>query len=297
MNKSEYEACFLCGRACGVNRKSGALGYCRMSDNPKVARASLHEWEEPCISGERGSGTIFFSGCSLGCIFCQNCEISNGNFGKSVTEESLAEIMLSLDRSGAHNINFVTPTHFAPSLISSVKLARERGLTLPIVYNTSSYDSTECIKSLESTVDVYLADYKYFLPRTAKKFAKAENYPKVAKEAIEEMVRQKPIPIFRNGIMLSGVIIRILLLPGHLAEAKLSLKYLFERYGDSVYFSLMSQYTPMPNMPKPLDRRVSRWEYNELVNYAVEKGITNAYIQEGESAKESFIPQFDLSGV
>ena len=268
-----------------------------MSAEPTLARAALHMWEEPIISGDRGSGTVFFSGCSLGCVFCQNRAISDGEVGKALPDSRIADIMLELEAQGAHNINFVTPTHFAPMVISSVRLARERGMTIPIVYNTSSYDSVECIKMLADTVDIYLADYKYHLPRTAEKLAHAKNYPEVARAAIAEMVKQKPTPIIEDGIMREGVIVRILLLPGHVAEAKLAVKYIYETYGDSVYISLMSQYTPMPNMEAPLDRRVTVTEYSELVDYAAEKGITHAFIQEGEAASESFIPAFDLTGI
>ena len=295
--KTEYENCLLCGRACGAKRASGELGYCGMSSAPSVARAALHMWEEPPISGTRGSGTVFFSGCSLGCIFCQNHEISGGEVGREVTDGRLAEIMLELMAKGAHNINFVTPTHFAPSVVSSVALARSRGMSLPIVYNTSSYDSEECIRMLDGTVDIYLADYKYHLSRTALALARAENYPEVARAAIREMVRQKPTPVIEDGIMRSGVIVRLLLLPGHVAEAKLAVKHLHEAYGDSVYISLMSQYTPMPNMPPPLNRRVTEAEYDELCDYAIKKGVINAFIQEGGTAEESFIPPFDLTGV
>ena len=268
-----------------------------MSSEPKLARAALHMWEEPIISGTGGSGTVFFSGCSLGCVFCQNRAISDGEAGKPLSDSRISEIMLELEAQGAHNINLVTPTHFAPTVISSVRLARERGMSLPIVYNTSSYDSVECIKMLADTVDIYLADYKYHLPRTAEKLSHAKDYPDVARAAIAEMVRQKPRPVIENGIMREGVIVRILLLPGHVAEAKLALKYIYETYGDSVYISLMSQYTPMPNMTAPLDRRVSAAEYRELVDYATEKGVTRAFVQEGAAASESFIPAFDLTGI
>ena len=295
--KNEYNSCLLCGRRCGADRTGGRLGYCKMSDVPTLARAALHAWEEPCISGTRGSGTVFFSGCSLGCIFCQNREISGGEVGREVTDSRLAEILLDLEAVGAHNINFVTPTHFAPSVVSSVRLARERGLSIPIVYNTASYDSVECLKMLDGTVDIYLADYKYHLPRTAEKLSHAGNYPEVARAAIAEMVRQRPRPVIEDGIMREGVIIRLLLLPGHVAEAKLAVKYLYETYGDSVYLSLMSQYTPMPGMSRPLDRRVTREEYDELVDYAIEKGVSLAFVQEGTAASESFIPPFDLTGV
>lgn len=295
--KNEYEICLLCGRACGKNRAVGELGYCKIGAVPTVARAALHAWEEPCISGRRGSGTVFFSGCSLGCIFCQNREISGGKIGREVSEERLAEIMLELEARGAHNINFVTPTHFAPSIEASVKIARDSGLSIPIVYNTSSYDTVDTLRMLEGTVDVYLADYKYHLPRTAAALSNAPNYPEIARAAIAEMVRQKPVPVIEDGIMRSGVIIRLLLLPGKVAEAKLAVKYLYDTYGDAVYLSLMSQYTPMPNMPRPLDRTVTRAEYSELVDYAIGKGITRAFVQDGGAASESFIPAFDLTGV
>ena len=290
-------ACMLCPRLCAVDRASGERGFCGAGDVARVARVSLHAFEEPCLSGTRGSGTIFFSSCSLGCVFCQNREISGGEVGREVSDSRLAEILLDLEAVGAHNINFVTPTHFAPSVVSSVRLARERGLSIPIVYNTASYDSVECIKMLDGTVDIYLADYKYHLPRTAEKLSHAGNYPEVARAAIAEMVRQRPRPVIEDGIMREGVIIRLLLLPGHVAEAKLAVKYLYETYGDSVYLSLMSQYTPMPGMPRPLDRRVTREEYDELVDYAIEKGVSLAFVQEGTAASESFIPPFDLTGV
>lgn len=297
MMKNQYESCLLCGRGCGVDRTAGEVGYCGMSATPTVARASLHEWEEPPISGERGSGTVFFSGCSLGCVFCQNRNIADGSVGRAVTDSRIAEMMLELSSLGAHNINLVTPTHFAPTVISSVRLARERGMSLPIVYNTSSYDTVETLRSLEGTVDIYLADYKYHLPRTAERLAGAADYPAVAREAIAEMVRQKPTPVIEDGIMKSGVIVRILLLPSHVAEAKLAVKYLHETYGDAIYLSLMSQYTPMKGMKSPLDRRVTTEEYRELVDYAIEKGVERAFVQEGESASESFIPEFDMTGV
>ena len=297
MQLSEYNECRLCARSCGVNRNSGKLGVCRVGAEPVIARAALHMWEEPPISGTAGSGTVFFSGCSLGCIYCQNATISRASYGKTVTIDRLSRIMLDLQEQGAHNINFVTPTHYAPSIIAATRMARASGLTVPIVYNTSSYDTEETIRSLDGTVDIYLADYKYTLPRTAAAYSHAENYPDVARTAIAEMVKQKGCAVIKDGIMTSGVIVRVLLLPGHVAEAKLCVKYLYETYGDSIYISLMSQYTPMPGMSAPLDRPVTQAEYDELVDYAVKKGITNAFIQDGTSAAESFIPPFDNTGV
>ncbi len=297
MQKELYNNCRLCARACGVNR-SLSVGFCKMGATPIISRAALHHWEEPPISGTRGSGTIFFTGCSLGCVFCQNRHISSGRNGKAVTEQRLAEIMLELGGQGAHNINLVTPTHFTPSIKEAVAIARAAGLTLPIVYNTGSYDTEETIASLDGYVDVYLPDLKYYLPKTAKKLSLAEDYPEVAGRAIDRMVKQVGKPIFDSeGIMQRGVIVRILLLPGHVAEAKLSLKYLLDTYGDEIYVSLMNQYTPMPGMAHPLDRTVSREEYRSLLEYAEHIGLENGFTQEFGTAKESFIPEFDLTGV
>ena len=293
---NEYKACTLCAHSCGVDRTK-SFGKCKMPDSVFVARASLHRWEEPIISGDRGSGTIFFTGCSLGCIYCQNRKISYGNIGKEISLSRLAEIMLELEAKGAHNINLVTPTHYAPSIICSVEKARESGLSLPIVYNTSSFDSEKTVKMLENTVDIYLADLKYHLSETAMRYSGAKNYPEASKLAIREMVAEKGRAEIRNGLMSKGVIVRILLLPGHLAEAKLSCAYLLNEYGDDIYISLMSQYTPIGDLPAPLNRRVTKHEYEQLCDYALKKGLKNGFIQEGKSASESFIPEFDLRGV
>lgn len=292
-----YHNCTLCARRCGVDRASGEIGYCRMPAEVRIARAALHEWEEPIISGTRGSGTIFFSGCSLGCVYCQNREISRGGVGRGVSLCRLADIMLELADAGAHNINFVTPTHYAPSVIEAVADARARGLRIPIVYNTSSYEELETVHALRETVDIYLADFKYYRAESARSLSFAEDYCSVALKAITEMVSQRPKPIIKDGVMRSGVIVRILLLPGHLAEAKLSLRHIYATFGDKVYISLMSQYTPMPDMAPPLNRRVTRAEYGELVDYAVRLGITKAFTQSFESATDSFIPPFDYTGV
>ncbi|MBQ3016565.1 MAG: radical SAM protein [Clostridia bacterium] len=281
---------------CGVNREADTVGYCKASDKVRIARADLHMWEEPPISGSRGSGTVFFSGCSLGCIYCQNREISRNAVGREVSDDELVEIFLKLKEKGAHNINLVTPTHFVPSIISAVSDARARGLDIPIVYNTSSYEREETLELLRGTVDVWLPDLKYYKSDTAKRYSNASDLPEVSRRAIAKMVDIAGAPSFdTDGIMLRGVIVRILLLPSHLAEAKLNLKYLYDTYGDNIYISLMSQYTPFGNMPKPLDRRVTVAEYDELVSYAERLGVKNAYIQERESASESFIPPFDVT--
>lgn len=291
-----YSSCRLCARECGVDR-TRVNGGCGVGSELLVARASLHAWEEPPISGTRGSGTIFFSGCSLGCSFCQNREISGGRVGKTVTTDRLADIMLELEGRGAHNINLVTPTHYVPSIIRAIDRARGLGLTLPIVYNTSSIDTPDTLRMLEGYVDIYLADYKYNTEKTAQALTRVKNYTAAARLAIAEMVRQRPTPTIEDGLMKSGVIVRLLLLPAHVAEAKLSVKYLYETYGDSIIMSLMSQYTPMEGVAAPLDRPVTAAEYDELVAYALRKGVKNAYIQEDGAARESFIPPFDLTGV
>lgn len=289
-----YEKCSLCARECLVNRKAGERGFCGMTDKIHIARADLHAWEEPPISGERGSGTVFFSGCSLGCIYCQNRQISRNEVGREVSESELADIFIELEKKGAHNVNLVTPTHFVPGIISAVATARERGLSVPIVYNTSSYEKIETVEMLRGTVDVWLPDLKYYRETTADKYSSAPNLPRVSREAIEKMTEMAGEPQFdSNGIMVRGVIVRILLLPGHLAEAKLNVKYLYERFGDKIYVSLMSQYTPFGDMPKPLNRRVTVAEYDELVSYALKLGVKNAFVQQRESASESFIPPFD----
>lgn len=294
VNAMNYGNCALCARNCGVNRHTG-VGACKMNSAPTVARAALHFWEEPIISGQRGSGTIFFAGCSLSCIFCQNYKISRGGAGKSVSHGELAEIMLRLQSEGAHNINFVTPTHFAPSVAEAVAFAKEKGLSIPVVYNTGSYDNVSTIKALDGLIDIYLPDLKYYLPKTSGAYSSAPDYPTVARQAIAEMVRQSGGPVIDDGIMKRGTVARILLLPGHVAEAKLSLKYLYDEYGDSIYISLMNQYTPMPGMQPPLNRIVTREEYAQLTDYAERLGVTNCFIQEFGTAMESFIPDFDLT--
>lgn len=294
MEALSYSPCRLCARGCAVDRTDGKLGFCRSTDTVRITRAALHYWEEPIISGTRGSGTIFFSGCSLGCIFCQNRAISRSAVGRAVSADELAGEMLRLEREGAHNVNFITPTHFAPTVKESVAIARSLGLTVPTVYNTGSYDTVDTIRALEGTVDVYLPDLKYYRPESAEKLSCAKDYPRIAREAIAEMVRQHPTPVIKDGIMQSGVVVRILLLPSHVAEAKLSLKYLYDTYGDNIYISLMNQYTPMQGMSSPLDRTVTNAEYSELVGYAERLGIVNAFIQEGGTQKESFIPDFEV---
>ena len=294
-----YENCMLCGRACGVNRESGHLGYCMEGSVPRVARAALHYWEEPPISGKRGSGTVFFSGCSLRCVFCQNESISCGGIGEKRESEGLASLCLSLEKQGAHNINFVTPTHFLPSVKKTVLLAREKGLKIPTVYNTSAYDRSEALREMEGLINVYLPDYKYVRADLAKKYSAAEDYPTVAFDAIAEMVRQCPRPEYDSeGMLTRGVLVRILVLPGAAANAKLSLRRLFDAYGDNVLYSIMRQYTPKKGLMQPLCRRVTEEEYGDVLSYALRIGIRNAFTQQRESASEEYTPPFEtLEGV
>lgn len=297
MSLSIYKKCDLCARNCLVDRTE-KIGYCKMPSELYLSRAALHFWEEPPISGSCGSGTIFFSGCSLSCVYCQNREISRGRNGKAITIDRLAEIMLNLQRDRAHNINLVTPTHYIPSIAQAIKAAKEAGLTIPIVYNTGSYDNVSALKILDGLVDIYLPDLKYYTEKSSLEFSSAKDYPIVARGAIAEMMRQVGDPEFdQEGIMRRGVIVRILLLPGRVAEAKLSLKYLIDTYGDKIYISLMNQYTPMPGMKSPLNRPVSRDEYNDLLDYAEKLGVKNGFAQEFGTAKESFIPPFDNTGI
>ena len=257
-------------------------------------------WEEPCISGEDGSGTVFFSGCPLRCVYCQNHDIAKAGVQKEVSRERLAEIFLELQEKGANNINLVTPTHYTPEIVWAVKNAKEKGLVLPIVYNCSGYEKIETLKLLDGIVDIYLTDFKYMESEIAEKYSRAKDYPEIAKKALKEMVRQTRDAQFReDGIMQRGVIVRHLLLPGYLENAKKVVKYVYETYGDNVFLSLMNQYTPLPYVEKypEINRRVTEEEYEELVDYAIALGVENGFVQEGETAEESFIPDFDFEGI
>ena len=274
------------------------VGYCGMSTDIYVARAALHMWEEPPISGTNGSGTIFFSGCSMNCVFCQNAKISHGRDGKKISEERLVEIMLELQGQGAHNINLVTGTHYIPTLCTAIDSARDQGLKIPIVYNTSSYENVEALRMLDGRVNVYLPDFKFYTEKTARALASAPNYFEVADAAIEEMTDQTGWPIFdRFGNLVNGTVVRVLLLPGRVAEAKLIVKHLFQKYNDKIHISLMRQYTPMPGMPRPLNRKVTHEEYRQLVDYACRLGIEFGFVQSAKSAMENYIPDFNGEGV
>lgn len=299
-NMNKYENCLLCPRKCGINRSTGQTGVCGVSSEIKVARAALHYWEEPCISGKRGSGAVFFSGCSLHCVFCQNREISDGKEGKVISKERLSDIFMELAGKGANNINLVTPGQYIPDIVWAVNDAKSRGMKLPIIYNTSGYENVTELKLLEGIVDVYLPDFKYMDSTLSARYSRAKDYPSVAKQALSEMVRQQLDVVIDDatGLIQKGVIVRQLLLPGHVNDAKAVLKYLYDTYHDHVYISMMSQFTPIALKDYPeINRTVTKREYERLVNYALEIGITNAFIQEGDVAKDSFIPAFDCEGV
>lgn len=299
-NMNKYEDCLLCPRKCGINRSTGQTGVCGVSSEIKVARAALHYWEEPCISGKKGSGAVFFSGCSLHCVFCQNREISDGKAGKVISKERLSDIFIELADKGANNINLVTPGQYIPDIVWAVNDAKSRGMKLPIIYNTSGYENVTELKLLEGIVDVYLPDFKYMDSTLSAMYSRAKDYPSVAKQALSEMVRQQPDVVIDDatGLIQKGVIVRQLLLPGHVNDAKAVLKYLYDTYHDHVYISMMSQFTPIALNDYPeINRTVTRREYERLVDYALEIGITNAFIQEGDVAKDSFIPAFDCEGV
>lgn len=341
-NDIRMKSCMLCPRKCGVNRTQGEKGVCGQTDELRVARAALHMWEEPCISGSRGSGAVFFSGCALHCVFCQNHAIADGAAGKSITVGRLAEIFLELQAQGANNINLVTAGHFTPQVMKALDLAKRQGLTLPVIYNTSAYEETETIRSLEGYVDVYLPDLKYVDPILSRKYSHASNYFEKAGAAIAEMVRQTGEMKFvlemetagsqavedrgklagsqatrgqketmgvteyqrrseqgESLLMTRGVIVRHLLLPGCMEDSKRVLDYLLDTYGDRIFISIMNQYTPLPHVAAypELNRRVTDREYNAVIDYALERGLENGFIQEGGTAEESFIPEFDNFGV
>ncbi len=307
--------CTLCPRSCHANRANGQAGYCKQTDKIKAARAALHMWEEPCISGRSGSGTVFFSGCNMGCVFCQNYSISQGNTGKIISPERLSEIFLNLQEQKPCNINLVTPTHFLPHIKKALENAKSNGLSIPVVYNTSSYEKAETLKELDGLIDIYLPDLKYYSPALGKRYSAAEDYFSYASSAIEEMVRQTGVPVFSpqglpledqdeysGPLMKKGVIVRHLMLPGHMEDSKAILRYLSSTYKNDIYVSIMNQYTPIPSFldsdayPE-LNRSVTSIEYERLVDYAISLGIENGFIQEGDTCSESFIPPFDCYGI
>ena len=294
------ELCTICPRNCKVNRYQGQKGICGVTGTGIYgARAALHMWEEPCVSGKNGSGAVFFSGCPLRCVYCQNYQIARAERGTEITVERLSEIFLELQEQNAANINLVTPTHYTLEIIRAVKMARAKGLQIPIVYNCSGYEKVETLQLLDGIVDIYLVDYKYEDSSIAKRYSNAPDYPQIVKLALTEMVRQCGNAEFdESDMMRRGVIVRHLLLPGYLENAKDVVTYVYDTYGDKVFLSLMNQYTPLPHVDKwpEINRRVTEEEYEELVDFAIGLGVENGFIQEGETAKESFIPEFDNEG-
>lgn len=290
--------CSICPRNCRINRNNLELGYCRAGNKIKIAKYYLHMWEEPCITGKNGSGTIFFSNCNLKCLFCQNYYISELNNGVEISIVRFSEICLELQRMGATNINLVTATHYVPLVIDGILLAKKNGLNIPIVYNSSGYENVETLKLLDGIVDVYLPDFKYYDDNLAWKYSKCKDYSKYAKEAIGEMFRQKPKCVFdSDGNIISGVIVRHLIIPTHESDSKNVLKYLYDNYKNDIFYSIMNQYTPVRKCKyKELNQKVCDSLYDDIIDFAWDIGIRNAFVQDGETQSDKFIPVFDFKG-
>ncbi len=303
----DLSCCILCPRECKANRAAGQRGFCGFDAVIYAARAGLHRYEEPCISVGQGSGTVFFDGCSLGCVFCQNAPIAHRPGPENVfpvSPERLTEIFFELEAEGAANINLVTAGHFLPLLIPVLKESREKGLSVPFVYNSSGYEKAAALRALDGLIDVYLPDLKFCSPELSAKYAGAPDYFETAMQAIGEMVRQQPEPVFEQetGRLLKGVIVRHLVLPGHTADSKALLAALYEKFGNRILYSLMNQYTPVteneavrndPLLSRPLTKR----EFRRVLDFAFDLGIENGYFQEGGTVSESFIPAFDGTGI
>ncbi len=287
--------CNQCPRKCNIDRDS-KTGICGVNSEYKIARAALHYWEEPCISGEKGSGTVFFSGCSLKCVFCQNSVISDGCFGKEISEERLIEIFKELEDSGADNINLVSPTQYALQLADTLSKYKPG---IPVVYNTGGYDSVESLKALDGLIDIYLTDMKYVSPSVSKKYSRAENYFEVCSKAVLEMRRQQPEDIFENGLMKKGMIIRHLVLPGNISQGMKMLDWVDENLSNQTIISLMGQYMPCAKAADypTINRKISKREYDTVILHAEKLRFENVYIQELDSSSQEYIPDFDLTGV
>lgn len=288
--------CNICPRRCGADRENGSLGFCGASNKIRIARAALHFWEEPCLSGKNGAGTVFFSHCNMKCVYCQNYRISTRGAGHEVSIGELAEIFLDLQSRGANNIDLVTPTHYALDIAEAVKKAKNSGLHIPVLYNCGGYESVETLKRLEGLIDIYMPDMKYYRDKYAMKYSSAPKYFETACAALEEMYRQTgAVVLDENGIMQSGVIVRHMMLPGLMLDTKKIMDYLFDTYGNNIYISLMSQYTPLKNVERfpELNRKIDMKKYNSIVDYCMNRGMENVFIQEGSAAKESFIPCFE----
>lgn len=294
----DLNKCVLCPRKCGSNRNK-MVGFCGVGNEIKIAKAFLHKWEEPCISGDNGSGTIFFSNCNLKCVFCQNYDISYDGFGKVISIDRLADIMIELQAENANNINLVSPTIYIPLIKKSIEIARENGLKIPIIYNSSGYENVEVLKELEGYIDIYLPDLKYYNDKYSIKYSHAPNYFEFASKAILEMVRQVGVPIFDNGLIKRGVMIRHLMLPGLLFDSKKLVDWVVEVLPEDIYYNIMCQYTPMGGAGSypELNKRLNPRHYEALLDYALESGVQNGFFQEFESAVSEYTPAFDLEGV
>lgn len=294
----ELKSCNICPHKCGVNRLNGIKGRCKCDNKIKIALASVHNYEEPCISGKNGSGTVFFSNCNLNCIYCQNYEISQLGKGKEITIEHLAQIFIKQQEKNVNNINLVTPTMYIPQIIEAIKIARKKGLNIPIIYNSNGYENVETIKKLNGYIDIYLPDLKYYSNEIAKKYSKIDNYFETAISAIKEMQKQVGNPIFNEeGIIQKGVIIRHLILPHHLLNTKNILKYVKENFDENTYISIMAQYFPTykAKEDKLINRKLTKKEYKEIENYLYLLNLKNGYIQELGEHEEEYVPNFDLS--
>ncbi|MBO4398992.1 MAG: radical SAM protein [Lachnospiraceae bacterium] len=300
MNSVKETGCRLCPRQCGADRAHGAKGICGSTDTVRVARAALHMWEEPCISGEAGSGAVFFAGCPLHCIFCQNRAISGGDAGKEVSKERLSQIFLELQAQGAANVNLVTAGHHAFFVSEALREAKRQGLAIPVVWNSGGYESVETLERIADVVDIWLPDMKYRYAETAAAFSRAADYPEVAERIVAFMVKAAGKPVFdEKGYMKRGVIVRHLVLPGHAEEAKEIVGYLYRTYKDDIYLSILNQYTPpKEKLPYPeLNRRLTTYEYNKVVDFALSLGVENAFVQERSAAGEDYVPAFNGEGV
>ena len=294
----ELKSCNICPHKCGVNRLNGIKGRCKCDNKIKIALASVHNYEEPCISGKNGSGTVFFSNCNLNCIYCQNYEISQLGKGKEITIEHLAQIFIKQQEKNVNNINLVTPTMYVPQIIEAIKIARKKGLNIPIIYNSNGYENVETIKKLNGYINIYLPDLKYYSNEIAKKYSKIDNYFETAISAIKEMQKQVGNPIFNEeGIIQKGVIIRHLILPHHLLNTKNTLKYVKENFDENTYISIMAQYFPTykAKEDKLINRKLTKKEYKEIENYLYLLNLKNGYIQELGEHEEEYVPNFDLS--
>lgn len=294
----ELKSCNICPHKCGVNRLNGIKGRCKCDNKIKIALASVHNYEEPCISGKNGSGTVFFSNCNLNCIYCQNYEISQLGKGKEITIEHLAQIFIKQQEKNVNNINLVTPTMYVPQIIEAIRIARKKGLNIPIIYNSNGYENVETIKKLNGYIDIYLPDLKYYSNEIAKKYSKIDNYFETAISAIKEMQKQVGNPILNEeGIIQKGVIIRHLILPHHLLNTKNILKYVKENFDENTYISIMAQYFPTykAKEDKLINRKLTKKEYKEIENYLYLLNLKNGYIQELGEHEEEYVPNFDLS--